>query len=224
MMKGTPVTKIATKSLSRIEEKMEGLGEDSVRYRILNSAKNFKTSWIELGQALYSAWKDRLYKEWGYSTFDIYTSKEIGIKKATAMKLLKSYYFLEKEEPHYLQKHYNENGEPSSIPTYESVNVLRLANSKKNGLDRVDYERLKKDVLEAGRDASAVKKDLTMLMKQREELDPDEVRAKKRASSIKRLLTALRTLKIDIEASKLLPGTVIKDIASLINRIEAEIE
>ena len=83
-----------TKSLQNIEEKMKGLDENSLRYHILESAKSFKTSWVELGRSLYSVWKDKLYKEWGYSTMDAYTGKEIGIRKQTAMKLLKSYYFL----------------------------------------------------------------------------------------------------------------------------------
>ena len=98
------MTKLTTKSLEGISSKMESIDKESIRYRILNSAKNFKTSWIDLGQSLYSVWKDKLYKEWGYMTFEAYTAKEIGIKKPTAIKLLKSYYFLEREEPAYLRK------------------------------------------------------------------------------------------------------------------------
>ena len=136
-----------TKSLERIEEKMGAVEEDSIRYRVLQSAKNFKTSWIELGQSLYSVWKDKSYKEWGYITFDAYTQKEVGIKKATAMKLLKSYYFLEKEEPIYLQKEHSDAQPPAAMPSYESVNLLRLAKDK-NALDNDDYQRFKKDVLD----------------------------------------------------------------------------
>ena len=89
----------STRTLDRIDSQMQGVEEGSVRHLALRSAKNFKTSWVELGRALYTVWKDKCYKAWGYITFDAYTAKEIGIKKQTAMKLLKSYYFLEKEEP-----------------------------------------------------------------------------------------------------------------------------
>lgn len=212
------MTKMSTKTLDRIEHRMEGLEEDSLRYKILESAKNFKSSWISLGQSLYSAWKDKLYKEWGYMTFDAYTSKEIGIKKMTAMKLLKSYYFLEKEEPHYL----NQDSAPSNVPTYEAVNVLRLAKSK-NTLDGSDYASLKRDVLEHGKDAREVKKDLTVLMKQREELEPEEARRKRKEAVIKRLLSALKTLKTDLETSKMLPASTIKDVSNLIHKIELEL-
>ena len=72
-----------TKSIERLEQKMEDMDRDSLRYHILENAKMFKTSWIELGQALYSVWKNKMYRDWGYMTFDAYTSKEIGIKKQT---------------------------------------------------------------------------------------------------------------------------------------------
>lgn len=216
------MTKLTTKSLEGIRSKMEGVDEDSIRYRILQSAKNFKTSWIDLGQSLYSAWKDKLYKEWGYMTFEAYTAKEIGIKRPTAMKLLKSYYFLEKEEPVYLQKDRSGAAAVATVPSYESVNLLRLAKDKK-ALDGVDYAALKKDVFEAGKDAGEVRKSLTGIIRGRECLEPDEVREKKRAAALKRLIATLKMLKQDLEISKMLPGPVIKEIASLIMKIESEI-
>jgi hypothetical protein len=211
-----------TKSLERLEEKMGGIEEDSIRYRVLQSAKNFKTSWIDLGQALYSVWKDKAYKEWGYITFDAYTQKEIGIKKPTAMKLLKSYYFLEKEEPAYLAKENSEAQPVASAPSFESVNLLRLAKDK-NAIDREDYQRFKKDVLELGKDPGQFKKDLTSLMREREELDPDQARQKRKAASVKRLISTLKTLKTDIETQKFLPISLVKEVSLLINKLESEI-
>ena len=215
------MTKLTTKSLEGISHKMEGVEEGSIRYRILQSAKNFKTSWIDLGQSLYAAWKDKLYKEWGYMTFEAYTAKEIGIKKPTAMKLLKSYYFLEREEPVYLQKERSGDSKAVSMPSYESVNLLRLAKDNKK-LDGIDYAALKKDVFEVGKDAGDVRRSLTGIMKQREELDPDEARQVKRAATIKRFLGTLKALKRDIETAKMLPASVIKDISSIIAKIESE--
>jgi hypothetical protein len=211
-----------TKTLERIEEKMGGIDRDSIRYRVLQSAKNFKTSWIELGQALYSVWKDKAYKEWGYLTFDAYTQKEVGIKKPTAMKLLKSYYFLEKEEPSYLQKEAAEAATPAEVPSYESVNLLRLAKDK-NSIDKDDYQRFKKDVLEMGKDPVQFKRDLTSLMKQREELSGDEARRVRKLAVVKRIISSLKTLKTDIETQKMLPVSLVKEISALINKLESEI-
>ena len=196
-----------TKAIQKIERQMEGLDENSIRYKILQNVVNFKTSWIELGQSLYSVWKDKLYRDWGYLTFEAYAAKEIGVRKDTAMKLLKSYYFLEKEEPQYLQK--KEAADPSgaaSMPSYES-----------------DYESLKKNVFEKGRDVRDVRKDVTALIRQREELDPQEARKIRKETAVKRVVATLKALKNDIEISKLLPAGTIKDIKDLIVKLEAEI-
>lgn len=211
-----------TKSLKNIEDKMENLDAGSLRYHILESAKNFKTSWVELGRALYSVWKDKLYKDWGYSNFDIYTAKETGIRKQTAMKLLRSYYFLEKEEPSILKKDYVEASDASKVPTYESIDVLRKAKSRKV-LDSRDYDALKKEIFEGGKDASQAKRDLTALIRQRKELDPEEAREEKRLSTVRRFLGVLKALKQEIETQKLLPSPLLKEAAALIKKLEEEI-
>jgi len=220
------MARLTTKSLIGIEERMGSLDEGSIRYRILRSAKNFKVSWIELGQSLYSVWADKNYRDWGYSTFEAYTAKEIGIKKATALKLLKSYYFLEKEEPSYLQKERagTPAGKPApvaSVPSYESVNLLRLA--KKKALDEDEYRTLRSDVLESGKDASDVRPSLTGIMRSREELEPDEARAKRKDAVLKRFLSTLKALRTEAAHSKMLPAPLLKDAAALISKIEAEI-
>ena len=210
------------KSLKNIEEKMQNLNQDSLRYHILESAKNFKTSWIELGRSLYSVWKDKMFKEWGYGTFEAYTGQEIGIRKQTAMKLLRSYYFLEKEEPAYLKEDYADSVEAAKVPSYESIEVLRLAKNKK-ALDNEDYTKLKKEIFEKGRDARQVRKDLTALIRQREELEPAEAYRKRKLATLKRFLGILKSLKQEIEISKFLPSPIIKEAADLIKKLEAEI-
>jgi len=214
---------LKTKSIEKIEQRMQGMDESSLRYRILVSVKNFKTSWIDLGQALYSVWKDKTYKEWGYNTFEAYTSREIGIKKQTAMKLLKSYYFLEKEEPAYLKKDYRETADAAAVPSLESVDVLRLAKNKKT-LDGDDYAHLKKDIFEKGKDAREVKKDLALLIRQREELEPEEAREKRKLATVKRFLSILKSLKEELETAKFLPFPLIKEADNLLKKIQAEIE
>jgi DNA-binding transcriptional regulator GbsR (MarR family) len=102
------------------------------------------------------------------------------------------------------------------------VDVLRLA-KKKQLLDEDDYRRFKKDIFEKGRDGREVKKDLTALIKQREELEPDEARKKRREMTIRRLLSSLKSLKRELEVTKILPSDVLKQTNTLIHRIEAEI-
>ncbi|MFA6356561.1 MAG: hypothetical protein WCY23_05575 [Candidatus Omnitrophota bacterium] len=211
-----------TKAIQNIEKKMEGLDESSLRYRVLQNVMQFKTSWIELGQSLYSVWKDKLYRDWGYLTFEAYTAKEIGVRKDTAMKLLRSYSFLEKEEPQYLKKDNEDPSDAASIPGYEAVNLLRMAKNKKE-IDEDGYESLKKNVFEKGKDFREVKKDLTALIRQREDLDPQEARNRRKSSAIRRVVSTLKGLKNDIEMAKLLPASTIKDIKDLIDKLESEI-
>jgi len=211
------------KSIQNIEDKMESLDVNSLRYHILESAKNFKTSWIELGRSLYSVWKDKLYKDWGFSTFDIYTAKEIGIKKPTAMKLLRSYYFLEKEEPAYLKSDYAESADAAKVPSYEAVDLLRKARDKKS-LELEDYSKLKKEIFEDGKDVQAVKRDLTSLIRQREELEPEEAYKKRRVATLRRFIGSLKALKQEAEISKLLPAPLIKEAQELIRKIEEQIQ
>ena len=215
---------VKSRSLDNLEQKMKEFDEHALRFQVLEKVKHFKTSWIELGQALYSVWKDKLYRQWGFNQFDTYTDKEIGIKKPTAMKLLRSYYFLEKEEPEYLKK--SVEGEPEeagSIPSMEAVDLLRLAKNKKT-LDESEYASLKKDVFEKGRDVKEIKKDLTSLMRQREELGPEEAREKRRDQTVRRFLGSLRAVKHEIESAKLLPVAIIKEVEALIKKIEHELD
>ena len=46
----------------------------------------------------------------------------------------------------------------------------------------------------------------------------------RREATIKRLLTTLRSLKTEIEVTKVLPSDVLKQTKMLIDRIEAELE
>jgi hypothetical protein len=210
---------VKSKSLKNIEAQMENLDVNSLRYHILESAKNFKCSWIELGRSLYLVWKDKLYKEWGYVSFDVYAAREIGIRKQTAMKLLKSYYFLEKEEPQYLKNDYTDSAKPANLPSYESVNILRQARNNKS-LDEQDYRDLKKEVFEKGQDAQEIKKNLGVIIRQRQEFEPEAAAEKKRSAVLKRLLGQLRALKQEVAVLKLLPAPLVKDLDSLIKNID----
>lgn len=212
-----------TKSITNLEHKMEEFDSESLRYKVLENAKNFKTSWIGLGQILYSVWKDKLYKEWGYSEFDMYTYKEIGIRKDTALKLLRSYSFLEQEEPRYLKANFAEEAEAKEIPSYEAVDVLRQA--KRKDLGDAGYSKIKKYVLEDGKDAKTIKKDLTSLIRKKEEdANPEEYQEKKKIGSMRRLIGTLRIARNELKYGNLLGSGDIKKIDDIIKILEERFE
>ena len=169
------------KSINRIQAQMENLSPESLRYRVLDSAKRFKSSWIELGQYLYAVYKDKLYKDWGHSTFEFYCSKEIGIRQQTAVKLLKSYTFLEKEEPNYLKERGADGQRPTGVPSLESVNALRLAHQSAR-ISENDYEKIRMDVLEKGSEPEEVRKKIKYYLKPSAEKEVPEAERKNQAA------------------------------------------
>ena len=100
--------------------------------------------------------------------------------------------------------------------------MLRLAKNKKS-LNGQDYANFKKAVFEKGKDAREVKKELTLLIRQREELEPEEAREKKKLSTVKRFLGILKSLKTEMETLKFVSAPVLREVTSLIGKLEAEI-
>jgi hypothetical protein len=192
---------------------------DAMRGELVEHAKTFKTSWVYLGQTLYTVWRDKTYYSWGHEKFEDYVVNELGLKKPLAMKLLKTYFFVEQEEPGYLTKEFSEAREASVVPSYESLDVLRLARKNKD-LKREDYIKLRKEVFEKGKDASLVRKDLTTMIKERKQVDPDEERERRHQQSVKRFLTALKTFKNDIDALKLIESDIAEEAEALLKKLE----
>jgi len=204
-----------TKAISDIERKMIGMDEGSLRYQALQSAKRFKTSWIELGQYLQTVWREKHYKSWGYVSFESYCTKEIGIKTSTALKLLRSYYFLEQEEPAFLKTKLVDTGKVVALPSFDSVYVLRRAKNKK-GLNDEDYQTLKYSVLDKGEEPKEVRSKLRNILESYAETDPKEEREKRCTAKINRFLSVLRNLRIEIEYSGMLSRKIIKEVDQLI--------
>ena len=195
---------------------------DQIRNQLVQYAKTFKTSWVNLGQALYPVWKDKLFYGWGYDKFEYYTQRELGVAKPTALKLVKAYFFLEQDEPAYLEKDFSETREAARVPDCDTINVLRLARQKRE-LNRDDYQSIKKAVFDKGKDASAVRRDLTLLMKERKEVDPEEERQKRCDDSVRKLLTAINTFQKDMQALKLVPADILEEAKKLMDRLQAEV-
>lgn len=195
---------------------------EEIRGLVIESARNFKVSWVALGQALYTVWKDKLFYDWGYENFELYVCKEAGIQKKTAVKLLRNYFFLENEEPRYIQQERLAETEPVKVPGEDAVNVVRLAKARRD-LDKSDYEALKNDAFNNFKDAGLLKKDLTAYIKQREEISPEEAREKERHKLLTKYINSLKNLRKDGELLRILPENIIKDTALLIEKLEKEL-
>lgn len=195
---------------------------DTIREQVVEYSKDFKTSWLNLGRHLYAIWQDKLFYGWGFEKFENYTEEELGLKKQLCQKLLKTYLFVEENEPQYLDVDFKGSRDAVNVPNYDAVDVLRLARSKRE-LNKHDYAMLKAEVFDKGKDASEVRKELTAIMKERKVVDPEEERDNRNEAAIKKLLGALDTFKKDMEVLKLISKDVLDEAEGLMKKLKEQI-
>lgn len=206
----------SSKAIKQLEERMAVLEPGTLRRETLEAAKRFKSSWIELGRLLWTVWKEKSFREWGFLTFDAYCAKEIGIRAATAKKLLQSYYFLEKEEPTLLKR--LEAEPPANLPSPDSVNLLRLL-GKKQGVPPEGYAQVRSYVLEKGREPPEVRAQVRALLEAAEP-DPAAARENRRQQLIRRMIGTLKGLKLEMSASQMLPKTLLAELEAVAKKLE----
>ncbi len=136
-----------------IETIMRELDPSSERYRVLDVARRFKSSWVELGQELLRVNREGLFRQWGYESFQEYCLREIRIKQPTAQKLTRAYHYLSREEPELLSR----KAELKPLPDYRTIDLLREAREEQR-FSNEQYAALRKAVLEEERSHPAVRK------------------------------------------------------------------
>jgi hypothetical protein len=195
---------------------------ETLRNELTANAKTFKTSWIFLGQSLYTVWRDKLYHQWGHEKFEDYLIKELGMKKALGMKLVKTYFFVEEQEPEYLKAEFSSGREVAIIPSYEPLDVLRRARADRN-LTREDYSTLRDKVFKKGTDASQLNKDLTSMIKERKKIDPDQEIEARYNKSIKKFIAAIKEFTRDMHSLNPSDTGIIEKAEELQGNVEAMI-
>jgi hypothetical protein len=105
--------------------------DDPERAEILHRARRFKASWIELAESLTLVRREGQWKSWGWGSFEEYARSELHLKPETVDKLTGSYQFLQRRAPEVLRR----DGLKSPIPSYQSVDFLRRAESQEGAPD-----------------------------------------------------------------------------------------
>jgi hypothetical protein len=206
-----------SKGIERLEEQQAQMEPGSLRYEALDAAKRFKCSWIDLGRILWTVFKDKKFREWGYLSFDAYCSKEVGIRSTTAKKLLNSYYFLEKEEPDTLKQLSEES--PAKLPAMESVNSLRLL-ANKEAVPKDRYQQVRHQVLEKGAEPPQVRREIRMLQEALKPKQPEEARSDRRERVIRRSVGTLKAMRMELETDHLIPQRLAEQIGTLAQKLE----
>lgn len=178
----------ATKGNQHIEQLLQQLPPDSERYRVLLSAKRFKSSWVELGESLTRVANTGEFQTWGYTSFEDYCSREIRIRRQTADKLLLAFRFLEREEPGVLERK-----EARTLPDFRSVDLLRQAREEQT-FSPDHYSDLRKAVLEDERSHPTVARQFRELVQEYQPERRGERRCQGALSAARRLGNALAEL------------------------------
>lgn len=194
-----------------IETIMKQLEPGSPRYDVLDRAKRFKSSWVELGEKLLEVSSKGRFREWGYQSFEEYCVQEIRIKRGTAEKLTMAYRFMEKEEPQLLTG----REELKPLPDYRSIDLLRRAKEEQE-FSEEQYGDLRKSVVEEERSHPTVLKKFKEVAALREEVNP--------ALPLKASISAARRLESTLRGLEDPPAVYLQQVGEMISHLEEELE
>lgn len=200
-----------SKSLNRLAEKGLQAAGDTFRLQILEAARQFKSGWMDLGRLLFQVQRDHAYRRWGYPSFEAYCGQEIGIRRATAVKLLRSYYFLEQEEPAVLQQaeRASSNG-PRKIPSVESVALLSRV-KKSEHVSPQDYADIRHTAL-SGEDPARVREKVRYVLRNSQSAAQKSQDVLTRRKRIFQVLGQLRALVKDTPQA---PRAILKELDAI---------
>ena len=138
---------MGTGAVSRLDARIGELPEGSLRRKVLESARRFKASWVDLGRMLAQVRREEAWRGWGHESFEDYCTKELFLRRATAEKLALSYGFLERHEPELARAR-----DVRSAPPFEVIEVLSRAEAA-GRMDGKTWSQLRNGVMdgEAGR-------------------------------------------------------------------------
>jgi hypothetical protein len=142
-------------SAQKMQSQLEELPPGSTRRSVLECARRFKASWIDLGRALSEVKRDGLWRVWGFQSFDAYCAKELFIRKQTAEKLTLSYGFIERHEPALL-----DDRERRAAPGFEVIEVLSRAEAA-GRFSEEGWREMREEILERPPTPASLNRQLT---------------------------------------------------------------
>jgi hypothetical protein len=177
-----------TRGSQHIEQLMQRLSPDSERYQVLATARQFKSSWVELGEWLARVSSSKRFAEWGFASFDDYCTGEIRIRRQTAEKLLLAYRFLERREQGLLEQR-----EQRPLPDYRSVDLLRKADEGEQ-FSLAEYSELRQAVVAEERSHPVIARQFRDLIHKHQPGVKAEHQHRSALVAAKRLSTSLRDI------------------------------
>lgn len=94
-----------------------------LRLRLVEQARVFKRSWVDMARALVEVRSAGWYRRWGFDDLHRYAAEELHIKRQTVDKLTGSFHALERHAPHVLEW----DGVARQVPEVDAVDVFKRA-------------------------------------------------------------------------------------------------
>ncbi len=127
-----------------------------IREVVLQAARQFKSSWFDLARLLVQVRRENLFIEWGYDSFESYCGKELHLRRQTALKLTRSYSFLDKHDP----KRMAATDAGRRAPAFEVVEVLAEA-EERGQLSSDEYRAIRESIWDPDRPPAQLKQELS---------------------------------------------------------------
>ncbi len=181
---------------------------DAFRQTVISSAKRFKSSWVELGKLLVRVRDEGLFAEWGFATFEAYCLAELHIRKQTALKLTRSFSFLNKHEP-------KEVAAPQiaeTAPPFDVVEVLAKA-EERGQLSASDYKSVRDSIWNPEKTATELKRDLMARF-------PAAEAESENLDAVKRLYSSTKRLAAELRGNKKIPRAIAERAEELARDLE----
>lgn len=175
------------RALAALEEQY---ADDPERVELLRRTRRFKSSWLELGEALAEVKRGKTWERWGYDSFEAYAKAELKLRMETVEKLTGSYMFLHKRAPEVLRRDPME----TPLPSYQAIDFLRRAEERAEHDESVSEDTMvevRKKVLDEGVPVATVArlyKDTLFPVSEADKKSKDRQAIKSTANKLKDLL------------------------------------
>jgi hypothetical protein len=194
---------------AQMRQLADALPPGSLRHDVLTSARRFKSTWVELGRLMIQVRDEARYEEWGFASFEAYCLKELHIRKPTALKLTRSYAFLDKHEPEQVRQPQL----AERAPAFEVVEVLADA-EERGQLSADEYQSIRASIWDEERPTAAIKRELVEKFPKPPPPPPPE------GLLLKRLAQAARRLANELAAARGIPSTLADRAGDLAQEVE----
>ncbi len=199
-----------TKTEAALAAAEEAHADDPARADVLQRARRFKSSWIELGEALSNVRRSGDFKRWGYESFEDYARVELHLRQETVEKLLGSFLFLKKRAPQVLGR----DGLSSSIPSYQAVDFLRRA--EENDAPEEAVSQIRTRVLEEGAGLPSIVRQF------RDVVFPVDEREKKQRD-VSAVLNVAKRLRELLDETRIVPKKLAAEVGQSLDRLLEQI-